>query len=265
MAALTPFRFPGSKCKSLPTLSKYLDRIIKKQFVDVFVGGGSVLLDVAERYPNIQLFTNDKDYNIYCFWNVITDEKIDQLLELMKQKVTLKLFHKLRETKTNDEVESAYKAIFFNRTTFSGISTSGPIGGKDQKSEWTVDCRYNYKILRQKILYCNKLLSGRTVVENKDFSEYKPLIKTDYPTYLDPPFYTKGDTLYPEKMNHDEHANLANILTTRKNWVLSYDDCPEIRTLYYKNKITNLDRRYCINGEKYDWKDKNELIISKIN
>jgi len=54
---------------------------------------------------------------------------------------------------------------------------------------------------------------------------------------------------------------LAVLLYKQKNWVLSYDDCDEIRELHDFNEIIDLAARYCINGKKDKWNHKNELII----
>lgn len=262
---ITPFRYPGSKNKLLPQLMEYISSIMVGQdsFTDTFVGGGSVLLEVASKYPNIQLYANDKDYWMYCFWKIVSDVyamPFLDLLNLVDQQPTLEQFYTLREEKTTDEVRCAYKAIFFNRTTFSGIFYSGPIGGKEQKSKYTVDCRYNSKKLREKISKCRDLLKGRTIVSNKHFSEYEQMY-TDTPMYLDPPYYHKGDSLYLEKMTPGDHFDLAVLLFKRPNWVLSYDDCDEVRELFDGHKIIDLAARYCINGKKDSWEHKNELII----
>jgi DNA adenine methylase len=245
---------------------EHMDKMMEGQssFADVFVGGGSVLLEVARKYPKVQLYANDKDYWMYCFWKVVADtdtNKLDQLLKLMEAVPTLELFYKLREEDTRDEIKCAYKAIFFNRTTFSGIFYSGPIGGKDQKSKYTVDCRYNYKKLKAKILHCHKLLAGRTTVDNQDVATYPVLTQMSMPVYLDPPYFVKGNILYHETMKPQEHENLAKILENRTNWVLSYDDCYETRQMYKSKQVIDLAARYCINGKKENWKHKNELII----
>jgi DNA adenine methylase len=262
----TPFRYPGAKNKMLPILMEHLSPLLDKKpmFLDAFVGGGSVLLDVAEKYPSCHLFANDKDYWVYCFWNIVSgpdSTKFDDLLALVATRPTLDLFYKLREEKVMDDVGAAYRAIFFNRTTFSGIFYSGPIGGKDQNSQYTVDCRYNIKKLLTKILKCRELLQFRTVVVNEDFTNLPMLTANDIPTYLDPPYYVKGDSLYIHSMKPSEHRSLSHILANRKNWVLSYDDCPEIRDFYKGNSIIDLAVRYCINGKKSAWENKNELII----
>ena len=266
MAIITPFRYPGSKNKLLPVLMELIEPLVQddQKFVDVFVGGGSVLLEVANTFPKAELYANDKDYWMYCFWKIVagTDvNKLNDLLALIETNPTLDLFYKLREEDTKDELRCAYKAIFFNRTTFSGIFYSGPIGGKEQKSKYTVDCRYNAKKLKSKILACNKLLAGRTQVSNDDFANYEPLNKQNYTAYLDPPYYVKGNVLYIEHMKPAEHENLSKILSARGNWVLSYDDCPEIRALYSSKRIFDLAARYCITGKKDNWENKNELII----
>lgn len=266
MSNLSPMRYPGAKNRLLPVLMEHLDQMIgdQKHFADVFVGGGSVLLEVARKYPKLNLYANDKDYWMYCFWKVVADsdtKKLDELLKLMASHPTLELFYKLREEVTTDEIRCAYKAIFFNRTTFSGILYSGPIGGKDQKSKYTVDCRYNYDKLKKKILECHNLLIGRTIVDNQDASTFITINGPDCSLYLDPPYYIKGDILYIEKMSEDDHKHLAQLLSSRKNWVLSYDDCPEIRELYKDQQVVDLSARYCINGKKDNWEHKNELVI----
>jgi len=260
------FRYPGSKAKLLAIIMEHLDPLLKKDnhFIDLFVGGGSVLLDVAERYPKHLLYANDKDYWMYCFWKIVSGEDLNnfnKLLILMEAKPTLDLFHELRNLKTEDEVVSAYKAIFFNRTCFSGILSAGPIGGESQSSKYTIDCRYNANKLQKKILECRKLLVGRTKITNNDFSEYQELIQTNHTLYADPPYFVKGSMLYPEKMVDEDHEKLSSILLGRQNWVLSYDDCPKINNLYKNCKIIDLAARYCIKGIKKNWENKNELLI----
>lgn len=262
---ISPFRYAGSKNKLLPVLMEHIDRAMigHDSFADVFVGGGSVLLDVAQKYPNIQLYANDKDYWVYCFWKVISDvysiPYLD-LLNLIDQPPTLEHFYKLREEQTTDEVRCAYKAIFFNRTTFSGIFYSGPIGGKEQKSAYPIGCRYNSKKLRAKIGKCRELLMGRTIVTNKHFAEYDQLYN-DAPMYLDPPYVVAGKSLYIHYMLEDEHKKLGELLKTRKNWVLSYDNSDIIKRVYYNCDIHIVDGNYSINGDKTSWSQKSELII----
>jgi DNA adenine methylase len=263
---LSPFRYPGGKNKYLPILMKYIEPILIGQdnFTDLFVGGGSVLLEVAKKYPNIKIYANDKNYWIYCFWKVISDTDdtfFHKLMNLIEFAPTLIRFNDLRQCSSLDEVKNAYKAIFFNRTTFSGILNSGPIGGKTQSSKYSINCRYNIKTLRKQLAECRELLVERTIVSNLNFADHLQL-QTNNPIYLDPPYFKMGKYLYTEYMKNEEHLELYNFLKNRKNWVLSYDDCDEIRSMYTNFNIVDMQGAYSIVGKKTTWNKKNELIIN---
>lgn len=262
----TVFRYPGGKTKFLKTLSLFIDHLLinENSFCDAFIGGGSVLLYVAEKFPNIKLYANDKDPWIYSFWKIASSSdsnQLNSLLELIKQPVSLDRFYLLRDTKPTTEVEMAYYSLFFNRTTFSGISKSGPIGGKSQKSKWKIDCRYNSEKIINNINKINLLLKNRLTIENKDFNEYE-ILKTDIPTYLDPPYVKAGSQLYNFYMDLEEHNKLSLILKNKKNWVLSYDNCSEVHNFYNWSNILTFDAKYSINGVKNTWKNDKEVIIT---
>lgn len=264
---ISPFRYPGGKGKMLPILMRYIEEIHKDAcpFSDAFVGGGSVALEVANKFPKSTIFLNDKDYLIYSFWDVVAGKETDKLTDLFKlidQPVTLELFYKLKEEVTSDKLRCAYKAIFLNRTTFSGILKSGPIGGKEQNSEYTIDCRYNADKLKKKIMACNKLLQGRTKVTNDDILKYlSTYVDVTTTVYLDPPYVKAGKALYSEYMSEQDHIKMRDLLQYKNRWVLSYDDSDMIRKIYSNCSIHDTSGNYSINGVKVQWSKKNELII----
>jgi DNA adenine methylase len=268
----SPFRYPGGKSKMIPIIMEYLEPLLENEneFCDVFTGGGSVALAVAEKYPNLNIILNDKDTWIYSFWDVVSGKStqyLDDLLKLIETPVTIELFNQLNDQEDDSILGSAYRALFFNRACFSGIVKkkdnkvlSSPIGGRQQLSKYKVNCRYNSKKLQSKIIKINKLLSGRTQVLNQDINDY--LIDATCPVYCDPPYFLAGEELYSEYMKLKEHMMMADLLKKRKpNWILSYDDAPIIRELYKDNKVIDLAARYSINGVKNQWSKKNELLI----
>lgn len=264
MGTITPFRYPGAKNKLLKFLNPHIDEMITNfdTFVDVFVGGGSVALEVAKKYPNLKLILNDKDKRIYAFWKIISmvdDQMFYELIFNLKDPPTIQKFNELRLDKNEDLVSLAHKAIFFNRTSFSGILDSGPIGGYGQKGKWLIGCRYNAKNLIKKIHEARNLLIARTEVKNLDFSE---MIDTPGLLYIDPPYFIKGDMLYKEKMNKFDHLTMSLSLKNKHNWILSYDNHSEIRKIYDYAKIEYIPARYSINGKKENWTDSKELIIT---
>lgn len=273
MKNFSPWRYPGSKNKLLKDLEFYLDPLIEKNksFSDAFVGGGSVSLHFAEKYPEASIHINDFDDWIYSFWDVVVfgGADLDNLLSRLELNPTIDLFYELSELHPLTRTDKAYRAMFFNRCCFSGIVKrdgnkvkSSPIGGRKQTSKYTVDCRYNAEKLISKTLDCHKLLKNRTKVYNQDVNTYLDL-NIGAALYLDPPYREKGPQLYNFFMDDNQHKMLANKLQSKDDWVLSYDDDLVIKGFYSNNKITDLAARYSINGKKNIWKDKNELIITK--
>ncbi len=68
--------------------------------------------------------------------------------------------------------------------------------------------------------------------------------------YLDPPYWN-GQKLYGRKGDmHDgfDHEGLAHRLWRRNGWVLSYNDCPEVRALYRGYCIVEPDWTYGMSG-----------------
>ncbi len=259
------FRYPGGKSKLMEPIKEHLYPLLKNSasFYEPFVGGGSVMIQVAKDFPNIKLFGNDKDAYIYSFWKMLEDDNqsdIDNLYTLINQKPTVKLFKHLRDGAVPQTVvERAYYAVFFNRTAFSGILTSGPIGGYSQTSKYKIGCRYNAERIIKEFEALRTLFRGRFHMSNDDCGQY--IINVPGPLYLDPPYYVKGKDLYPTHMSDSDHRYLAEILRPKKGWVLSYDICPEIDSLYsWANRIP-LDARYSITDKKKTWVAKKEYII----
>ena len=129
---MSVFRYPGGKTRLLPNIRMFIDASIKcsgyNQFIDAFVGGGSVLCDVAMRHPNLKLVAVEADDWVGSFWWMIaTGEGEDEFFALLNCIPTVKQFMELRDTKPSNQAEKAFRAVFFNRTCFSGILTSGPI------------------------------------------------------------------------------------------------------------------------------------------
>lgn len=261
------YRFPGSKAKLLPQILPFIETSLigRGSFADLFVGGGSVALAVAGKYPNLPLILNDKDPLTFSFWRLMADEhaEIEPLLELIKNQPTIELYYQLRAEEPKNITERAYRSIFFNRTSFSGDmrKKASPIGGKHQSSQWKVDCRYNAEKLIAQIGDIKKLLSGRTEVYNEDINDLAVLDDDGIAVYLDPPYLIKGHMLYEEHMRLQEHQQLAQSLSKNRNWVLSIDNCEQVREMYDYADIRFIDVSYCIKGKKDNWEKTKELLI----
>jgi DNA adenine methylase len=264
MKDIIPFRYPGGKRKLLPQIMPALQKLdgISENFSDVFVGGGSVALAVADTNPSTCIHLNDKDTRIAAFWKVTSSDSVGKLVDKMDVEPTVDLFTDTQSKEFTSDVDLAFQAIFLNRTAYSGILDAGPLGGKRQDGKTKINCRYNVKVLKEKILACHQLLADRTVVTCKDFRDLLSTSGQHTATYLDPPYVVKGNDLYPVGMSYEDHRELAALLNNRANWLLSYDDCALTRSLYSPEDVLMVPARYCI-GNK--WENKSELLIGKMD
>lgn len=116
-------------------------------------------------------------------------------------------------------------AIFYlNRRSFSGTTESGGCSSTPSRFLYT-----NINTLRR---WPRGGLPGLTV----DLADFRESLARhpDIPAYLDPP-YLVDSALYGKRGDKHKgfnHGALARILKTRPRWMLSYNDCPEVRELY---------------------------------
>jgi DNA adenine methylase len=110
----------------------------------------------------------------------------------------------------------------------------GPIGGINQTGKWRIDARFNREDLRRR---CERILEykDRILVTGDDGLNFiKSINRKKTLLFIDPPYFVKGSLLYLNLLNPKYHEELAEELkaSSDSKWVVTYDDCPEIRRLY---------------------------------
>lgn len=274
---ISPLRYPGSKQNLIP----YIERILVHNclspdiLVEPFVGGGSVFLSLITRGIAEEAIISDYDPLLYSFWSTVFSEP-HLLIEFVEHvHVDLKTFYKYKKVSKNpksfNKNQLAKACLFLNRTSFSGIiaPSAGPIGGSRQESEYKIDCRFNRSAIISKIEYISAFQDQVTILPYdwqkavshslKKYSKGKVLF------YFDPPFYHKAKDLYRTFFAKPQHEKLAAFLHKfPHNWVLSYDNAPEIRKLYsgHKGQSLHVEIPYSINSQCK--RIANELIISPL-
>ncbi|ENM5905095.1 DNA adenine methylase [Vibrio mimicus] len=243
----TPLRYPGGKGK----LSNYVkavyssNRIVGGHYVEPYTGGGAVALEMLFSRTTEHIHINDIDPAIHSFWfSVLNNAK--NFIELIKStEVTIDEWHNQREIinqkadcKDEDSIlKLGFSAFFLNRTNRSGILKAGVIGGKSQSGKWKLDVRFNKDDLIRRIQRI-ALFSNQISLYNLDASELILTLDGEIPRqsllYLDPPYYIKGQGLYRNYYSHDDHLVIKDRLLNSGfyNWIVSYDDVPEIREIY---------------------------------
>lgn len=265
MKVASPFRYPGAKSRMvkqlLPMIVPHVERA--QGYCDPFVGGGSVALAVAAAVPRAHLLLNDADADVAAFWSVLAwGVGVNGLLRRVSETVpTVEMHDAMREASGGSQLDRAFRALFLNRTSFSGIIGAGPIGGRRQASRWGVGCRWNPVRLCEQLESAHKLLRGRTTVSCTTFQ--RVIIRNLNPCYLDPPYWEKGRMCYRAGMTEDEHRELARMLQHAfYHWVLSYDAHPEVAKLYKFADVRTVGAAYSMSGAgRQSWVDAKELVI----
>jgi DNA adenine methylase len=119
------------------------------------------------------------------------------------------------------------------------------------------------RFTRKHIDYLAEFKAPQLSVELSDFQKalkHRPSVFA----YCDPPYFLDGKCLYGKQHLDFNHEALHRILRKRKAWLLSYDDCPEVRELYSGFRIKTVSWCYGManQNEGFDGTSKEVLILS---
>lgn len=250
----SPLRYPGGKHK----LTTYVEELIKVKkldkstYIEPFCGGAAVALSLLINGHVGNIIINDYDKSIYAFWYSVLNytNKLCNLIE--ETDINMDEWYrqkKIQDNKLNENLLSlGFSTLFLNRTNRSGIIKAGVIGGKEQKGNYKLDCRFNKEDIIQKIRF---IANYKNYIQlyNLDTEELIDDIisKLQHKSFIffDPPYYNKGATLYTNFYKHNDHLSLANKIKNIKyhSWILTYDNTPEIKDMYknFRSEVYKLN------------------------
>jgi DNA adenine methylase len=245
LAYYTPLRYPGGKGKLAPYVKRILEvnSLVDGVYVEPYAGGAAVAMELLLQEYVRKIYINDISAGVAAFWRSVLDQTDELCAAITDTKVTIDEWHRQREIHTrpdeHDDLRLGFSTFFLNRTNRSGILTAGVIGGKEQKGTWKLDARYNAPELVNRIQAIARLRS-RIEFHQEDaltfLDEIMPKLPAKSLIYLDPPYYVKGSDLYLHYYEHADHVRIAKKVSRlkSKNWIVSYDNAPEIRPMYGK-------------------------------
>jgi DNA adenine methylase len=237
-------RYPGSKARFVDFINRTirLNGLKNCIFAEPFCGGASVSIALLESGNVDYIALNDLDPLIAQLWDVVFSEIHSNWLaeQVMTVPLTIDEWQKQKALEPSGPREAALKCLYLNRTSFNGIiHKSGPLGGWGQTKR-TVEGRFNRKKLAIRIHELFKLRDRVMIISNNNWESFcdEILLKNKSLFYLDPPYYHKAASLYGYYFNNATHLELRDYLVTfQAPWILSYDDTPEIRTLYQDRSL----------------------------
>ncbi|MFH1327001.1 MAG: DNA adenine methylase [archaeon] len=259
----SPLRYPGGKSRAIKQITPIVPEF--KEFREPMVGGGSVFFAFKQLKPNAGFWINDCNKELYFFWKYCKEEVnklIEEIKNIKEKELDGKKLHKelLNESKNRSDFQRAVRFFILNRITFSGLAESGGYSNMAFKGRFT-----DSSIERLK--KASEILQN-TKTTNEDYTTllFKP--GEEVFIFLDPPYYsTTKSKLYGKKgclheeFNHEKFA--ADMKKCEHKWLITYDDCEEIRKLFKFANIYTWKLQYGMNNYKQKNASKgNELFIS---
>ncbi|MBD2057802.1 DNA adenine methylase [Oculatella sp. FACHB-28] len=261
----SPLRYPGGKQKAIPQITKYVPGKFK-EFREPFVGGGSVSLHILQKYPKLPCWINDLNQELYYFWLQVKNnlpELVEQVWQVKREaRDGRTLFDSLAsaDASTMTPTERAIRFFVLNRITFSGTIESGGY------SNASFEGRFTESSIRRL-----SDLSGcldNTRITNSDYSVLLQEPGEDVFIFLDPPYLSKTRSkLYGKKGDlHTcfDHQRFAQLMSECPHkWLITYDDCEEVRQNFAFAHIYEWELQYGMNNYMQGKAEKgNELFIS---
>lgn len=242
MRTASPLRYPGGK-ESMTSLLRETRRLNDIEGLDLaepFAGGAGASLSLLFNGDAPRIRINDADEAIHDFgWSILHRtaefgrmiDKVPLSIEEWKRQRAI-----YREPGRASRLRRGFAAFYLNRTNRSGILLKGgPIGGLEQAGAWKLDARFNRDGLKQRI---QRVADHRRRVSLSSMDGLALLDECDHEQtfwFIDPPYFHKGETLYLNSLDVSYHQRLADRLKLMPDaaWVVTYDDCPEIRAMYH--------------------------------
>lgn len=241
MKMSSPLRYPGGKSSMAGLLGhiRRLNGLGDRAIAEPFAGGAGASLTLLYLEEAHRIYINDADPAIHDFWWTLVNRPQPFLAMLSKTRVSMAEWRRQREVYRDSgrvsRLRRGFSAFYLNRCNRSGIiMNGGPIGGVRQTGKWKLDARFTKLELRRR---CEKVAEYRERVRVSCDDGIHFIERLDPEStfiFIDPPYFEKGPTLYLNALEEDYHAALAARLKVMSDaaWVLTYDDCPEVRRMY---------------------------------
>ena len=226
MESVKPFiKWAGGKGSLIPQLRNFYPDELNEgtitKYIEPFVGGGAVLIDILQKYDIKEAYAFDINVDLINCYNIIKNNVEELIRELEIKENELKkiadedrqlYFYDVRKeynsykiSENELSIKRAVEFIFLNRTCFNGLYRVNKNG------EFNVPCgKYkNPKICDKVNLRNLSKLIKNVIFKVSDYKECKMYVDNNTFVYFDPPYRplskTSGFTSYTKSDFNDEN------------------------------------------------------------
>lgn len=223
---IRPFvKWAGGKGSLIPQLNNFYPYELKngiiERYIEPFVGGGAVLIDILQKYDIQEVYAFDINIDLINSYNVIKNN-VEELIANLKQMETEYLglgqeerknyFYNIRNEyndyeleKDEQNVQRAAQFIYLNRTCFNGLYRVNKSG----KFNVPVGSYKNPTICDEENLRQLSQLIQNVQFQYGDYSRSMEYVTENTFIYFDPPYrplnVTSGFTSYTKEDFNDEN------------------------------------------------------------
>jgi DNA adenine methylase len=222
-------------------------------YVETFAGGAQTLF---HKEPSKVEVLNDLDSDVVTFFRVCQLHP-DELIRYARFAVVSREWFDLlqsQEPKTLTDIQRAMRFLYLQKNAYAGLVRKRKFG-----YSITEPSRFNPESIPELIENTHKRLA-RVQIEHLPYEQI--LEKYDRPTslfYLDPPYF--GRKLYNFNFSETDFLELAKrIDTLRGKFVLSLNDVPEVRRIFGRFHICEIELAYT--AQQTAGKRFRELLIT---
>ena len=247
----TPLRYPGGKSRACTKMDQYFPDLRNyTEYREPFLGGGSVAIHIAKKYPHLKITVNDLYEPLYNFWIQLQQfgtELKDKLIEYKSlypiPDTARELFVESKELVNDETIDSLDRAARFyivNKCSFSGLTESSSFSQQASISNFS---------LRgiEKLPGYQEIITGWNINQYS----YEYLMREDIHDgifmYLDPPYDIK-DNLYGKKgtihkrFNHDQFS--VDCENSKIDMMVSYNSSQLVKDRFSNWDAAEFDLTY---------------------
>ena len=254
----TPAAYIGGKRNLARRITALIETIPHTTYAECFVGMGGIFL--RRRSAPAAEVINDFSGDVANLFRIL-QRHYTPFMDMMRYQVTSRReFDRLKASDplTLTDLERAARFLYMQRLAFGG-RPGGHFGISPSKAT-----SFNITKLAPLLEDIHERLAG-VVIENKRWQDFIRLY--DRPStlfYLDPPYWGSEDDYGKAMFGRDEFAEMATVLSTvRGRFIMSINDCPEIRELFADFALQEVELTYTVAGGK-NARPARELVISSI-
>lgn len=225
-------------------------------FCEVFLGGGQVLFRKA---PSKVEVVNDLDGEVVNFFRCAQQHPEELIRYLKFVLVSRRWFEVFNEQNPGSitDIQRAARFFYLQKNCYAAL-----VHGRHYAAKVVSAPGFNPNRLPQILEDVHRRLA-RVQIESLPFQDFIP--RFDRPTTLffcDPPYWRRK--LYNFNFSDEDYQTLAGLLQSIKGkFVLTVDDVPELRQLFNRSKITEIEIPYTAQREA--GKRFRELIITNFD